>query len=279
MPIRHNGTESLQAVISFSEIAWSVAVCRVLTKWKRLAGHYGLLMVKVIIPGRTRYPWHPRKRNRAWDGFRLEDRIDRELDIELTGSLTGIDAASRLIVGASLNLFRRVPVSISCRLGRSMTTPEAQKLFADPQIQAHYFFGGRWESFRMKWSMPTSTCLYVGILEQFDLQSAVAHTVYRVLSRGLTDPLAESIMCYLYGSWPRQPLGAILRQTIYILVVHSRMFNDIPYGSLTRGAEAVIQRIPCVDQWAESAFQSGVWHTHPMVIQSRAGKVLPTRRR
>ena len=97
MPIRHNGTESEQVVISFLRITYTVAFCRFLTRCKRLVGKDGLLMVKLTaVDPRgaccTRYPLHPRRGIRRHMDclYRFAPVVsDGKLYIELTGSFGG----------------------------------------------------------------------------------------------------------------------------------------------------------------------------------------------
>ena len=51
---------------------------------------------------------------------------------------------------------------------------------------------------------------------------------------------------------------------MYVLVVHARMFNEL---EVPVEAEAVIQRLPSLDQWAESAVRQAAWRTHLMVLR------------
>ena len=96
-PIRHNGNESEQVVISFRRITYTVAFCRFLTCCKKLAGKDGLLMVKLTAVDRrgaccTRYPLHPRRGIRRHMDclYRFAPVVsDGKLYIELTGSFGG----------------------------------------------------------------------------------------------------------------------------------------------------------------------------------------------
>ena len=225
----------------------------------------GVLMVKLMIPGSSRYPWHPRKRPGDWCRVAPLQSCT-QLHIELTWSLRGVVGACKAIVCMSWRVLGRMPDSVACRLGRSMATPTAQLLLAHPQIQAHYFSGGRWPSLRIQRCLRGGSCLYVRTLEHFDLQPALAVTTYRLLSSKCGGPLVRGIMNYLSaGSWHRMPLGQILRTTLYVLVVHARMFNEI---EVPVEAEAVIQGLPSLDQWAESAVKQWACGTHPMVLRA-----------
>ena len=139
MPIRHNGTESEQVVISFLRITYTVAFCRFLTRCKRLAGKDGLLMVKLTAVDRrgaccTRYPLHPRRGVhtggiwRHMDGYRFTPIVSGgKLYIELTGSFGGVIAACKAILSMSWSRFTRMPDNIAL-LQWSMA------VHADPEI-------------------------------------------------------------------------------------------------------------------------------------------------
>ena len=145
-------------------------------------------MVKIIMPGRTRYPWFPRKRPGSPHWFRHDTRhYGADLHIELTGGLRGITAAGKAITCDSLEKLGRAPERISCRLGGSIASAQSMQLLAQPEVQAHYFSCNRWRPLRIQSMQVTHTCLHTAVLEHFDLQTAVARIVHRfLLCRGLT---------------------------------------------------------------------------------------------
>ena len=111
--------------------------------------------------------------------------------------------------------------------------------------------------------------MYVGILEHFDMPSALAVTTYKLLWSRCRGPLVDRIMSYLScGSWRRvlYPMlpGGVLRMTLYVLIVHARMFNVL---EVPMEADAAIERLPSLDEWAETAFSEGGWRMHPMVVR------------
>ena len=279
MPIRHNGTESEQVVISFLRITYTVAFCRFLTRCKRLAGKDGLLMVKLTaVDPRgaccTRYPLHPRRGGhtggiwRHMDGYRFTPVVSGgKLYIELTGSFGRVIAACKAILSMSWSRFTRMPDNIACRLGSSMATPTAQMMATLDRIQTYYFFNGRWPYMQIQRSWMLRTCAYVEVLKQFDLQPALASTTYRLLRCQCGDkkiPI-RLIMDYLsVGSWHLRRPERVLSGTLYVLTVHSRMFNELEGFE---GVEAVIERFPSLDLWANSAVEHAAWRVHPMVLQ------------
>ena len=75
------------------------------------------------------------------------------------------------------------------------------------------------------------------------------------------------------GSWhrrqPERILSAeqMLSTTLYVLTVHSRMFNELEGFE---SEEAVIERFPSLDLWADSAAEQAPWRVyevHPMVLR------------
>ena len=104
-----------------------------------------------------------------------------------------------------------------------------------------------------------------------DLAPAVTRTIYILLKSVFPGKsiLVEIIMSYLRtgGSWPHHPPAVVLRTTLYVLAVHARMFNEIEFVNSVR-LEAVIQRFPSLDRWADNAARHGVWRTHPMVARA-----------
>ena len=274
-PIRHNGNESEQVVISFRRITYTVAFCRFLTCCKKLAGKDGLLMVKLtVVDGDgaccTRYPWYPRRG--IWRHmdclYRFAPLVsDGKLYIELTGSFRGVIAACKAILSMSWSRFTRMPDNIACRLGLSMATPTAQMMATLERIQAYYFFNGRWPYMQIQRSWMLRTCAYVEVLKQFDLQPALASTTYRLLRCQCGDkkiPI-RLIMDYLsVGSWHLRRPEQVLSGTLYVLTVHSRMFNELEGFE---GVEAVIERFPSLELWADSAVEHAAWRVHPMVLR------------
>ena len=118
--------------------AYGVAVCHLLGRAKGMAGNGRLLMVKVSIPRRTRYPWHPRKGLGRPDFFwPPPKKFPAETHIQLIGNLKAVEVGCRATVCACLRDLGRAPDCISCRLGRSLATPQTLQLLADPDIHAH----------------------------------------------------------------------------------------------------------------------------------------------
>ena len=114
------------------------------------------------------------------------------------------------------------------------------------------------------------TCAYVEVLKQFDLQPALAFTTYRLLRCQCGDkkiPI-RLIMDYLsVGSWHRRRPEQVLSGTLYVLTVHSRMFNELEGFECE---EAVIERFPSLELWADSVAENARWRVHrvhPMVLR------------
>ena len=265
--IRHNGSESVQADITITVEGHGAALCRLLGRAKGLAGHGRMLMVKVSILRRTRYPWHPRKGRGRFDFFwPPPKKFPAETHIQLIGTLKAVEAGCRATVSACLRDLGRAPDCISCRLGRSLATPQTQELLADPDIHAYYFGGRRWQALRVHKVQVTPTCVYLGILDHVALQPAMIHTVLKFLAgRRLRLALATKATDFVsLGSWRLGSRGGTLRLSVYAFVVHARMFNEL---GEPKDATAAIRQCPSLDRWSETAMALASWSNHPMVLK------------
>ena len=112
----------------------------------------------------------------------------------------------------------------------------------------------------------TPTCVYLGILDHFDMQPAVIHTVLKFLAgRRLRSVLATKITNVVsVGSWRLGSRGGTLRLSVYAFVVHARMFNELEEPM---DATAAIRQCPSLDRWSETAMAQASWGNRPIVLK------------
>ena len=253
--IRHNGSERVQLWVGFSRPVHNNVFCHFLSKCKHLAGHGGVLMVKVVPvalvgadPARrssqtalrprplARYPGYPRGRALAGLPSPLHPLIAAftrdpvDVYIELTGSLGGVVAACATLASLARAYAGRPPDSIACRLGRSVATDDAREWLADARVQSHFFRRDRWPACQTLGSALSTTCAFIEIASMLELVPGMAVQLRTDLTRRLQFPnvVTQRIMGYLsVNGWETIPAPRILRVTVYVIHVHARMFNDI----------------------------------------------------
>jgi hypothetical protein len=296
MPIRHNGTESVQVEIFLPPLHMSTAICHYIGMCKKQAcekmgGIAGLLMVKVIVMREcgmgscTRYPYYPRQRrpgtHRATGFLHKQLRAVEECVLELTGTLEGVVRACSQMVCELWRQHGVVPQRVASRVGASMATYAARVALVHPLVQKYYFFNGRWPGLQIQGSALARRCAHICILEHMDFRdcSMLHKTLVRKCGHRASSLILEFVSVNsCLNMLQHTPLVRVLAQALYVLIVHARMFNHIftdhvhalfsrRSSGMLRDVSALLLRHPCLDVWAENVFRSGEWRTRPMVVR------------
>ena len=304
--IRHNGSERVQMWVGFSRPVYNNVFCHFLSKCKHLAGHGGVLMVKVVpvlmvevAPAHpssqtvlrplplARYPRYPRGGRAPNPNISGLTGDPLAVYIELTGSLRGVVAACATLTSLATATAGRPPDSIDCRLGRSVATEAAREWLTDARVQAHFFSRDRWPACQTLGSIPSSTSAFIQIANMLEVVPGMAVQLRRDLSHRLHFPevVTHRIMGYLSGNgWEIMSASRILRETLYVIHVHARMFNDLALPGTFRGTlplafelqrrnprhpncRSEVVHAPSLDDWAAFVAAHGPWRDrHPLVI-------------
>ena len=77
--------------------------------------------------------------------------------------------------------------------------------------------------------------------------------------------LTTNVMDFVsLGSWYLGSRGGTLRLSVYALVAHARMFNEL---GEPKDATAAIRQCPSLDRWSETAMALASWGNPPMVLK------------